>query len=83
MNLLCWWFGCERHEQDWRPYEEQTCMRCDGYIEYSDRVGDTRHKRFKDALLSAYRTVVPSKCRDCGRRWRKCDDAVFHDDIPF
>jgi len=82
MKLLCWWFGCYVHEQDPRPVNEATCARCDGYVEYSDLVGDTRHERLMSFLRGIVRKVWPRKCRDCGHRF-KCDERVEHDDIPF
>lgn len=81
MNLRCWWFGCERHPDDWSPPDASSCFRCGGYVEYGDMVGDTRHNRMKDRLLSTYRMFWPKRCTDCGRKWRACDDSIDH--IPF
>lgn len=82
-TLRCWWFGCEREPDDSTPHDYVRCKRCGECIDYSDLVGDTRHKQFMDGFYGAFRTVIPKKCSQCARRWRKCDDAVFHDDIPF
>jgi hypothetical protein len=80
MNLHCWWFGCERHPQDPSPIGQAGCMRCEGYIEYSDLVGDTRHNRFMDRLRSICFFFYRPKCPYCGRRFG-CDESVDH--IPF
>lgn len=81
MSVRCWWFGCERHEQDMTDPDYVHCMHCDQHISYSDLVGDTRHYR----LVQWWRRLILRKpflkCDDCGRRWRTCDDAIDH--IPF
>lgn len=81
MSLYCWWFGCERHPDDWSPPDASSCFRCGGYVEYSDMVGDTRHHRFMGRLRSIRHFFFRRKCPDCGRRFRRCDEGVDH--IPF
>jgi hypothetical protein len=81
MNLRCWWFGCYQHDMDATPPEEAECARCGGYIDYGDRVGDTRHQRFLDRLSRIQRLFWPKRCTDCGRKWRKCDESIDH--MPF
>lgn len=80
MTPYCWWFGCEQHPLDPTPVGER-CHRCGGYVEYGDRVGDTRHSRFMGRLRSIRSFFWPRKCPDCGHRWQACDESVDH--IPF
>lgn len=80
MSPRCWWFGCERHPQDWAPPDTSSCFRCGEYVEYSDLVGDTRHYRFMERLRAIGRFFYRPKCPDCGRRFG-CDESVDH--IPF
>lgn len=76
-RLYCWWFGCEVHEQDARPFDEQRCVRCDRWVGYSDRVGDTRHRRFMDWLSRLNpRRLFPKKCPDCGQRYGHSNDCI-------
>lgn len=88
-RLICWWFGCE---PDWGSSfagEEPTpCLRCGARdTTYNDRVGDTRHNRFKDhvARLIAplhFRYWFPKPCQTCGLRDGHAPDCDV-DDLPF
>ena len=79
--IRCWWFGCERHQQDPSPPDNTHCMHCGKWIEYSDLVGDTRHNRFKEFCARfSLRRLFPKRCPDCGRRY-KHDESIDH--IPF
>lgn len=80
MTLHCWWFGCERHEQDPRAVDEVTCVRCDELISYADLVGDTRHYRFVKAI-KRWIPRWPSKCPNCGARFGRHRGTDC--DIPF
>lgn len=84
----CWWFGCVPGK--WRPDTNTTpCTRCGAHdVVYTDFVGDTRHRRFTDAIR--YRVIQPvkywlfsrwytSKCKTCGKRQKACDEC----DIPW
>lgn len=78
MGLYCWWFGCERHPEDYTPPDYVCCVRCGENVTYSDLVGDTRHYRFMDLCAKfSPRRLFPPKCPDCGHRYR-CDDSVDH-----
>jgi len=82
MGIYCWWFGHDRHPDDYSPPDEITCMNCGRHMSYDDLVGDTRHMRFMNFVRYwFFRKWFPAKCLDCGRRWRECDDTVDH--IPF
>lgn len=81
MSLYCYWFGCERHPQDPSPPDAVSCVRCGGYVEYSDLVGDTRHYRFMERLRAIRFFFFRRKCPDCGRRYRACDETIDH--VPF
>lgn len=77
-RLLCWWFGCYRHENDPAPPGYAHCVRCDGIVPYSDEVGDTRHNRAKDwCRWYLFRKWWPEKCEH-GKRWR-CNE----EHLPF
>ena len=81
MKIRCWWFGCDRHPQDFSPPNQVSCMFCGECISYSDLVGDTRHYRFMNFLSKfSPRRLFPARCPDCGHRY-KCDDKIDH--IPF
>lgn len=81
MNIRCWWFGCERHPEDYSDPDTVACVHCGGHVTYSDLVGDTRHYRFMEWLARFNpRRLYPPKCPYCGHRY-KCNQFVDH--IPF
>lgn len=81
-SIYCWWFGCERHEQDYREPDYVMCMRCDQNISYSDLVGDTMHYRFMRFISKFnWRRFFPAKCKECGMRRGHAKGCDW--DIPF
>ena len=85
-RLWCWWFGCAPYYEAMDHGSEAVpCERCGAWdTTYSDRVGDTRHARFVEAVrLTWWRAVgrwIPSRCPACGERFKCKSDC---DGIPF
>lgn len=53
------------------PYHIVPCKRCGAAdTSYADRVGDTRHERFKRFIqYCLHPSWWPMKCVDCGKRF--------------
>ena len=76
IRLRCWWFGCEPDYDQIGNVDPDfyTCQHCGEYVMYSNLVRDIRHNRFKAwCNYWLYRKWWPTKCDECGRRWRECD----------
>lgn len=69
-NVICWYFGCKQDNAS--KDSEFTCGRCGGYVEYSDLVGYTRHRRLMERLFGWF----PKKCNDCGKRFGNHDGCL-------
>lgn len=88
-SLMCWWFGCEA-DYDATYYDTGReawsdavpCKRCGAAdTSYSDRVGDTRHRRAVAWLRYwLFRRWWPARCHECGGRFAHAKDC---DGIPF
>ena len=75
-RLLCWWFGCVEHPQA-QYHGGDNCKRCGQWIEYADRVGDTRHNRLVAKLsYFGFRKWWPSRCGSCGKRFGDHSDCL-------
>ena len=74
VRFRCWWFGCSEHPLDPAPVEEITCQWCGELLSYEDMIGVTGVSYIVRSIVAGwYRRVVPSRCIDCGKRY-KCHD---------
>ena len=83
-RLICWWFGCVpdyRHPSCQPGSPVVPCLRCGAPdTDYSDCVGDTRHRRMIEGLHDRLLWWWPEKCPDCGKRFGRheaCDTLPF------
>ena len=78
-RLICWWFGCRKHDMDPAPPEYAECVRCGCIVPYADMAGGTRHRRFTSwCNWWLFRKWWPEKCGFCGKRFGN-----HYDCLPF